>query len=118
MERTKKWPWNWDMLSPLLQRTRITPYHPAPVQIHTHVLTTNHVQQVPHVSCEGAITAHDATNFLIEFNTCCQTQGKHKGAPLCYSAAGQETDIGLGENTMRAGKLVMCGFPCYMLLAA
>ena len=34
MDRTKKWPWNWDMLSPLLHRTRITPSHPVtPVKL-------------------------------------------------------------------------------------
>jgi len=29
MDRTKKWPWNCDMLSPLLHLTRITPSQPV-----------------------------------------------------------------------------------------
>ena len=29
MERTKKWPWNCEMLRPLLHLTLITPSHPA-----------------------------------------------------------------------------------------
>ena len=35
IERTKKWPWNCDMLSPLLHRTRITPSQP------THCVATH-----------------------------------------------------------------------------
>ena len=41
MERTKKWPWNWEMLSPLLHLTRITPSHPAAAQVHINILTVS-----------------------------------------------------------------------------
>ena len=67
MERTKKWPWNWEMLSPLLHLTRITPSHPAAAQAHSNVLTVT-------LCHSSSVVAHaDESHTLLTALICIDT---------------------------------------------